>query len=128
LADPFCDWPAGRSAAVVRGDDPAATDKTMPKCQKCGFDSEAAKEAIEAMAIQFGYLVSGPKITTGGLSALEQAFDVLGWDDPHPVPEMGCDEPGCREPATCGFPDGEHYRRTCGKHYHYQRPWKPDAR
>lgn len=31
-----------------------------------------------------------------------------------------CDEPGCEEVATCGFPAGEEkggYRRTCGKHY-----------
>ena len=31
-----------------------------------------------------------------------------------------CDEPGCTEQATCGFPAGEEfggYRRTCGKHW-----------
>ena len=28
-----------------------------------------------------------------------------------------CDEPGCNHKATCGFPDKDGYRRTCGEHY-----------
>ena len=34
--------------------------------------------------------------------------------------EVLCDEPGCEEQATCGFPVKEGfggYRRTCGNHY-----------
>ena len=27
-----------------------------------------------------------------------------------------CDEPGCQSEATCGWPTGDGYRRTCGKH------------
>ena len=27
-----------------------------------------------------------------------------------------CDEPECREPATCGTPTPAGYRHTCGKH------------
>lgn len=27
-----------------------------------------------------------------------------------------CDEPGCAEEATCGWPTLDGYRRTCGKH------------
>ena len=27
-----------------------------------------------------------------------------------------CDEPECWEPSTCGWPDDDGYRRTCGKH------------
>ena len=27
-----------------------------------------------------------------------------------------CDEPGCCQEATCGFPAPGGYRRTCGKH------------
>lgn len=27
-----------------------------------------------------------------------------------------CDEPGCTEPSTCGFPVADGYRRTCHKH------------
>jgi hypothetical protein len=34
---------------------------------------------------------------------------------------MACDEPGCSEDSTCGFPTEAGYRRTCGKHYR-QRP------
>jgi hypothetical protein len=28
-----------------------------------------------------------------------------------------CDEPGCRQEATCGWPTVVNYRRTCGHHY-----------
>jgi hypothetical protein len=27
-----------------------------------------------------------------------------------------CDEPGCVQEATCGFPTGQGYRRTCHHH------------
>lgn len=27
-----------------------------------------------------------------------------------------CDEPGCRNPVTCGTPTPNGYRSTCGKH------------
>ena len=30
--------------------------------------------------------------------------------------QLVCDEPGCAELATCGFPVGDGYRHTCGKH------------
>lgn len=31
--------------------------------------------------------------------------------------EIACDEPGCWEPVSCGFPSPDGYRQTCGKHY-----------
>jgi len=52
------------------------------------------KEALEDMIFQFGYrsVVNGkPVIFTGGLSALESAFEALGWDDPHYIPEEQID-------------------------------------
>ena len=33
-----------------------------------------------------------------------------------------CDEMGCEEIDTCGFPTPEGYRRTCGKHYRQYNP------
>ncbi len=27
-----------------------------------------------------------------------------------------CDEPECKQPASCGFPEKEDYRRTCYQH------------
>jgi hypothetical protein len=30
--------------------------------------------------------------------------------------DNACDEPGCNQIATCGFPSPIGYRRTCGKH------------
>ena len=77
------------------------------------------KEFASDVAYQFGYY--GQKggrlcITAGGLSTLEQAFDILGWDDPHPVPECECEIDGCHEHATCGAPTADGYKRMCGKH------------
>lgn len=48
---------------------------------------EDLRGALEDMVWQFGYKFNGKgrtaaSISTGGLSALEWAFDVLDWDDP----------------------------------------------
>lgn len=74
------------------------------------------RDALEDMVRQFGYYAGGAYIT-GGLSALEGAFAELGWKDPHPAPEDACQEPGCGERRTCGWPtpDGG-YRWTCAEH------------
>lgn len=75
------------------------------------------KEAIEDMCYQFAYPLDNPcRISTGGLSTLEEAFNLLGWDDPHPTPHLCCDEPGCGKHAHCGWPSEKGYRRTCGEH------------
>lgn len=80
-------------------------------------ENAKARESLLDMVHQFAYASRGPQISTMGLSALEEAFDVLGLENPHPTPERKCDEPGCLEHATCGWPqkDGP-YRRTCGEH------------
>lgn len=77
------------------------------------------REALESMVYQFAYWSDGdpPGHITGGLSALEEAFAVLGWDEPHPAPFQQCDEPGCRKQGTSGTPTLDGYRRTCHEHY-----------
>jgi hypothetical protein len=46
--------------------------------------------------------------TTGGLSALEEAFAYLGWKDPQPCPENLCEN--CHKGfATCGTPTPKNY-------------------
>jgi len=61
------------------------------------------KDALEGMVWQFGYKgVKGGEsiIWCGGLSALEEAFEVLGWEDPHYVEDCDgviCDVTGCAE-------------------------------
>ena len=85
-------------------------------------------EALEDMFRQFAYWndrVGG--YTTGGLSALEGAFEALGWDDPHPEPTACCDEPGCLKQIDCGTPEirglvGGRYRSTCWGHRPKDRP------
>ena len=80
------------------------------------------KPALESMVWQFGH--RGTKngkliIWTGGLSALEEAFEALGWKDPHYVDDesMECDIEGChewRDPQTDW--DGV-YVLICSKHF-----------
>lgn len=77
-----------------------------------------AKDVVEDLVYQFGVKNNNGTVWTGGLSALEGAFDFLGWnDDPHPVDAgMLCDEPGCKAWISCGTPTSTGYRSTCGKH------------
>jgi len=79
------------------------------------------REALESMVEQFAYhgvKNQKPVIHTGGLSALEEAFEVLGWDDPHFIEEEGntCDVIGCSEQDESGQCWGELYLRLCRKH------------
>lgn len=49
---------------------------------------EEIEQALESMVWQFAYRgVKDSKLAlfTGGLSALEEAFSALGWDNPHVV-------------------------------------------
>jgi hypothetical protein len=62
------------------------------------------REALEDMVDQFAYRCSDGQrrwFTTGGLSALEHAFAVLGWDDPHYVEDGACEIAGCEQWSTC---------------------------
>jgi hypothetical protein len=90
-------------------------------------DSEALRAALEDAARQFGYWSDkAGGVGTGGLSTLENIFDLLGWEDPHPLPDRRCDEPGCMEDGTMGWPTrpggtgpNGGYRRTCFEHSKY---------
>ena len=91
-----------------------------------GSRSEREKyllEVIEDLVWQFAYESKKngmPAISTGCLSALEEGFRALGWEDPHPTPERCCEYPGCHEHATCGTPAPAplpSYVRCCGKHF-----------
>ena len=77
-------------------------------------------EFAEDVAYQFGYYCQNKgrlHITHGGLSTLERAFDILGWENPHPVPECECEIDGCHEHATCGTPTKDGYKSVCCKHF-----------
>ena len=78
------------------------------------------KEFAEDVVCQFGYYVQHNgrlHITHGGLSTLEWAFEILGWENPKPFPEGECEWDGCHEHATCGTPTPEGYKRVCVKHF-----------
>lgn len=78
------------------------------------------REFAEDVVYQFGYHCKCDgrlHLTTGGLSTLESAFAILGWDDPKPYPEGECEWDGCYEYASCGTPTPDGYKRLCGRHY-----------
>jgi hypothetical protein len=90
------------------------------RAEKAEAELARALEALEDMVLQFGYDAKKNgrlAVGTGGLSALEMAFSVLGWDDPHPRLEAECEAPNCHERATCGTPMLKGYKRLCGEHY-----------
>ena len=96
------------------------TWERLKEYEDAGLEPEEIKGFAEDVAYQFGYyfpIKDMLYISTGGLSTLERAFDILGWNDPHPVPECECEFPGCHEHATCGTPTKDGYKRVCGKHF-----------
>ena len=83
-------------------------------------------QALEGMVFQFGYrgVKNGqPTIWTGGLSALEEAFWALGWDNPHYLPEEGftCAIVGCLGEDTTGTRWAGLYLRLCPQHYDHAK-------
>lgn len=87
---------------------------------------ENYKSALESMIYQFGYhgVKDGkPCIGTGGLSALEEAFAVLQWDDPQFIPEQEntCEIEGCMEEPTSGQRWNELYLLLCHNHSYMLR-------
>src|SRR4051812_19687259 len=102
---------------TVPHDDPALP----PPCEKrLAQIRENWRAVVEDLVGQFAFKSNDDKrhwLHTGGLSALEDAFAALGWEDPHYVEEGGCEHPGCARWATCGTPTPDGYRRLCGEHY-----------
>ncbi len=89
--------------------------------------AEKHKEALADMVNQYAFRGTNGKVPilyTGGMSALEQAFDVLGYSDPHDFPEAKCETENCPEPSTCGTPTKDGYKRLCGKCYQNIRKGK----
>lgn len=74
----------------------------------------------EDVVYQFGYYGQHKgrlHIIHAGLSALEWAFDILGWENPHPAPEYECEIDGCTERAIYGRLTKDGYKRVCVKHF-----------
>lgn len=106
-------------------DDPHIDGRTFARVKKHIKEAKDAVEVADMIAFakdvvyQFGYYCQCEgrlHITHGGLSTLEDAFEILGWDNLHPVPECECEIEGCHEHATCGVPTADGYKRMCGKH------------
>ena len=81
-------------------------------------------DALREMVYQFAFKVDDPlRLTTGGMSALEHAFRVLGWPNPKPIPERKCQYGRCHAVATCGTPTKKGYKRVCRKHFDILNNW-----
>lgn len=107
--------PAELSSGQIR-----AVMNRLAAYEDSGLEPEEIKGFAEDVAYQFGYYFPIKDIlylSTGGLSTLEWAFRILGWNDPHPVLECECEFPGCHEHANCGTPTKDGYKRLCGKHF-----------
>jgi hypothetical protein len=124
-----------RSIALFRAEIKRLTDLLKLAAPEA---TEATREALEDMVYQFGHdCVKGgqPAIGTGGLSALEGAFAVLGWEDPYVIPDpVWCDapvEPRCPNRVSCGTPTPDGYKQFCHDHFHLwqaaQRPSVADS-
>lgn len=78
-------------------------------------EREVFRTFAQDVARQYGYVSNGA-LHTGGMSIIEDAFAILGWQDPHPLeigdPQM-CEVPGCGA-ATIYWAHGRH---TCQDHY-----------
>jgi hypothetical protein len=80
------------------------------------------REALEDVVWQFARRCHSDKdkrkwLHTDGFASLENAFDTLGWSDPHYVEDGGCEYPGCYAWDACGMPMKNGYKRLCYKHY-----------
>jgi hypothetical protein len=116
-----------RADLVNHFDIEVGVKEDCPTCQKIRAlilgnpapreNEERLRVALKSMVRQFAYVSDGPKYRTGGLMALEDAFEVLGWSDPKDAPEIKCQAEGCIKEATCGTPTKDGYKRLCGKHY-----------
>lgn len=83
------------------------------------FSREDLIGVIEDLVNQYAYegtYRGRPALTTGGLSALESAFDALGWTDPYPAPWRKCQVPRCRKWIEGGAPTPKGYKHMCGDH------------
>lgn len=81
---------------------------------------EDMREFAADVAHQFGYHTQHNgrlALSHGGLSTLEWAFEILGWENPHPDPENECQYEGCHHYASCGTPTKDGYKRVCGHHF-----------
>lgn len=82
------------------------------------------KDALESMVWQFAHRTTVNEriaLSAGGLSAMEEAFEALGWSDPHILSDeesnaVSCDVAGCFKPSCCGLNWGKFYLRLCQDH------------
>jgi len=95
-------------------------------------EPRAVKDALEGMIWQFAYrgntrTTGEPMLYCGGLSALEDAFSALGWDDPHIIedPSLECDVEGCHRFSGPSVTWDGMYSMICTEHHSEECDGKP---
>jgi len=119
IAPQYCYCPICEHEQFTGHKDNCTMGKALT-AQPKGDVRDATRDALESMVYQFAFKADNPpRITTGGLSALEEAFDILGYNDPQEMPESKCEYPGCSCMATCGtiLKITGKYVRVCGEHF-----------
>jgi len=81
--------------------------------------AETYRSVLEGLCRQFATLVNDPETgrlgySTGELSVLEEAFGVLGWNDPRPCPELECQIDECHREAVHDINTFSGRMRVCG--------------
>lgn len=97
--------------------------------ENTGLEPEDIRAFAEDVAHQFGYHSHQNGrlyLTHGGLSTLEWAFEILGWENPHPDPENECEIEGCHHYASCGTQTKDGYKWVCGTHLALLQSGKED--
>jgi len=107
----------------------AITTWVISKIDEFGNDPGSFRHLIYGL-MEFGYNAYGPLYTAGGMNITNE-LDYSSKDTLRAIIEEEkiesiklkhyagiCDEPGCFNEASCGWPtkDGG-YRRTCSEHY-----------
>lgn len=98
--------------------------------RKSKYTKKELIECIEGLAYQYGMQMDGigiPLLSSGAISAMEYAFEVLGWPDPKPMKESECDYPDCHQWANCGTPTKNGYKMCCYKHFKVYNSQKQGA-
>lgn len=78
------------------------------------------KEFAKDVALHLGeqtYTQDGRAAIYAGNWLVKKAFDILGWEELHPVPECECQYPGCTDWADASFPVEGESVILCAKHY-----------
>lgn len=88
------------------------------------MEPQTGKYDLKKFAIDVALALGEQTYTQDGHAAIyaknwivKEAFDILGGEELHPVPECECQYPGCTDWADASFPVKGESAILCAKHY-----------